>query len=118
MTRTLTVSGVIALALGGVWACSSSAPPSAPPPGPAPVAAPQPQPPQPRPAPRPSGDQCGLSELRGLVGKPKTEIPIPLDPGNRRVACTTCPITEEYMPRRQTILFDAETGRVTEVRCG
>ncbi|MFI4977002.1 MAG: hypothetical protein ACHP84_20920, partial [Caulobacterales bacterium] len=63
-------------------------------------------------------DSCGAAQLQSLVGKPRTEIPIPLEPSLRRVACTTCPITQDYSPSRQTILFDAETGLVTSVKCG
>jgi hypothetical protein len=52
------------------------------------------------------------------VGRPKTDIPVPVDPSNRRVVCTTCPMTQEFMPRRQTVLFDANSGLITEARCG
>ena len=72
----------------------------------------------PRPEPAAPADQCGASDLAWLVGKPKTEIPVPLHPSLRRVVCTTCPRTEEYMPRRQTILFDLDTGVVQSVSCG
>ena len=95
-------------------ACATTSPPPPPPKptveAPAPVAAP--------PAPKPAADQCGLSELDGLVGRPTTEIPIPLEPGRRRVVCETCPRTMEFAPNRQTVLFDAATGRVTSVACG
>jgi hypothetical protein len=106
--------GTVAILMGALLlsACGSDAPP---PPPPAPVVVARAAP---APAPRPPVDQCGIGELRALVGRPKTEIPIPLDPSNRRVVCTTCPMTEEYMPRRQTILFDADTGLITEARCG
>ena len=62
--------------------------------------------------------QCGLEELDGLIGKPRTEIPVPIYPGLRRVVCTTCPLTEDYSPTRQTVEFDATTGLVTAIRCG
>jgi hypothetical protein len=71
-------------------------------------------PPQPRPAP----DQCGLDELRGLVGRSRLEIPIPIEPGRRRVLCETCPRSEDVVAGRQTVLFDARTGLVTSVSCG
>ncbi len=37
-------------------------------------------------------------ELQGLIGKQRSEIPIPVDPSRRRVACTTCPVTPELSP--------------------
>jgi hypothetical protein len=103
------------------------APPSAAPaPVPAPPQSPQPpptaQPPQIRPppqTPRATGrDQCGASDLQGLVGRPRTEIPIPVDPNRQRVACTTCPVTLDDNPQRLNFFFDAQTGRIKEIRCG
>lgn len=69
-------------------------------------------------APRSSADQCGASDLQYLVGRPKSEIPVPVDPGHRRVLCTTCPITQDYSAGRQTILYQVDTGLVTSVACG
>ena len=43
--------------------------------------------------PPPPPDSCGASQLQGLVGKPKSQIPVPTDPSRRRVACTSCPVT-------------------------
>jgi hypothetical protein len=63
-------------------------------------------------------DQCGASDLQGLVGRPRTEIPIPVDPNRRRVACTTCPVTLDYNPQRLNFFFDATTGVIKEIRCG
>ena len=68
--------------------------------------------------PQMDGDLCHAAELQSLVGQPRTEIPVPVDVINRRVACTTCPITEDYSPYRLNIFFDQETGIVEEVRCG
>ena len=68
--------------------------------------------------PQANRDQCGASDLQGLVGKPRTEIPVPLYPDRQRVACTACPVTEDYSPERLDIFFDATTGLITEVRCG
>ena len=94
--------------------CASDAPfpppPVAPPP---PIYAPPLPPPQ-----QPVRDTCGASALQSLVGKPRTEIPIPVNPGGRRVYCSTCPVTMDYSPGRQNIIFDAETGLVREVKCG
>ena len=100
-------------------ACAAQTPAPPPPPPPAPRAASQPPPPpMPPPAPKPAADQCGAGELQSLVGRPNSEIPIPLLPGRRRVVCTTCPMTQDYVPDRQTILFDAASGTVTSVKCG
>lgn len=68
--------------------------------------------------PPPPPDACGARDLQGLVGQPKSRIPVPTDPSKRRVACTTCPVTMDYRPDRLNIFFDAETGLVTEVKCG
>ena len=112
---------MLALALAACADGRKPAPPPAAPTasyGPAPSvasAAPAPvAPPESRPAP----DQCGLDELRGLVGRSRLEIPIPLEPGRRRVLCETCPRSEDVVAGRQTVLFDARTGLVTSVSCG
>lgn len=66
----------------------------------------------------PTADLCRAGELQWLVGKPKTEIPVPVDVVNRRVACTTCPVTQDYAPDRLNIFFDQRTDIVEQVRCG
>ena len=94
--------------------------------GPAPQsAAPAPQPPQEPPyiappvsAVPPIASHCEAASLAYLVGKPRTEIPVPVDPTSRRVSCTTCPVTQDYNPGRTDILFDAQTGLITAVKCG
>jgi len=99
---------------------SAAAAPPAPAPAPpaaAPAAAPA-APPTPAPAPAPAKDSCGAAELQSLLGKPRTEIPVPLDPTKQRVACTTCPITQDYRPDRLNFFFDAGTGLIREIRCG
>jgi hypothetical protein len=63
-------------------------------------------------------DQCGAAALQGLVGRPRTEIPVPVDPNRQRVACTACPVTLDYNPGRLNFFFDAETGLIKEIRCG
>jgi hypothetical protein len=63
-------------------------------------------------------DQCGAAEAQGLVGRPRTEIPVPIDPGRQRVACTTCPVTDDFNPARLNFFFDADSGRIKEIRCG
>jgi hypothetical protein len=65
-----------------------------------------------------SRDSCGASDLQYLIGKPHTEIPVPVYPDRRRVLCSTCEITPGYVAWRQTIIFDSRTGRVTSVKCG
>ena len=87
----------------------------------APVLAPAPAPPPHSPIPRPEAperDQCGAAELQRLVGRPRTEIPVPLNPSRQRVACTTCPVTDDYSPTRLNFFFDADTGRIKQIRCG
>ena len=66
----------------------------------------------------PTTDLCRAGELQWLVGKPKTEIPVPVDVVNRRVTCTTCPVTEDFSPHRLNIFFNEETDIVEQVRCG
>jgi hypothetical protein len=103
---------------------SGSPPHPAPPPAAAapPAATPAPVPsPAPPSAPRPDvslRDQCGAAPVQRLVGHPRTEIPVPLDPSRQRVACTTCPVTLDYNPARLNFFFDAQTGIIREVRCG
>ena len=84
--------------------------------------APAPPPPQPahRPPPPPStpADQCGAAEAQKYVGRSRTEIPIPVLPALQRVACTTCPVTMDFSPRRLNFFYDAQTGIVKEVKCG
>lgn len=63
-------------------------------------------------------DLCRASSLQWLVGRDRSEIPVPVDISNRRVACTTCPRTEAHSPYLLNILYDARTNRVTEVSCG
>ena len=61
---------------------------------------------------------CEAPSLTYLIGKSRTNIPVPVDPSKRRVSCTTCPVTEDYRPERTDILFDETTGLVTAVKCG
>ena len=66
----------------------------------------------------PTADMCRAGEMQWLVGKPKTDIPVPVDVVNRRVTCTTCPVTEDFSPHRLNIFFNDQTGIVEQVRCG
>ena len=63
-------------------------------------------------------DICKANDLQWLVGKSKAEIPVPVDVVNRRVVCTTCPVTEDFSPYRLNIFFNESTGIVEQVRCG
>ncbi|MET0273421.1 MAG: peptidase inhibitor I78 [Phenylobacterium sp.] len=90
-----------------------------------PIEAPRQPPPAATPAPRPappprtsSRDQCGAADLQHLVGRPRSDIPVPVEPGRQRVACTTCPVTQDYAPGRLNFFFDSGTGVIKEIRCG
>ena len=56
--------------------------------------------------------------MQGLIGRPRSEIPVPIDPNRQRVVCTTCPVTQDFDAGRLNFLFDAETGRIKQIRCG
>ena len=77
MIRRLVLVLAAGLALSGCATESSDPPP--PPPAPAPPA------PPPEPA-----DQCGAAEAQRFIGRHRSEIPVPVNPGLQRVACTTC----------------------------
>lgn len=62
-------------------------------------------------------DQCQAKELQYLVGRPRTEIPIPLYPHKRRVVCLSCVLTADVNLERQTIIFDEKTGLIRSVKC-
>lgn len=68
--------------------------------------------------PQADADLCKAGELQWLVGKPKTDIPVPVEVVNRRVTCSTCPVTEDFSPYRLNIFFNQETDLVETVRCG
>lgn len=84
-------------------------------PEPGPALAPVHAPMSPIPAPR---DACGAADLQGLIGHSRTEIPVPVDPNRQRVACTTCPVTQDFRPDRLNFFFDAGTGQIREIKCG
>ena len=109
----------IVLAALALAACSSSAPPQPEPAYPPVTAAPPPRPaPPPVAALEPVRDQCGADSLQSLVGRPRSEIPVPLAPDRQRVACTTCPMTQDYRPDRLNFLFDADSGVIRKISCG
>jgi len=43
---------------------------------------------------------------------------VPVDVVNRRVTCTTCPVSLDYSPYRLNIFFNDQNGIVEQVRCG
>ncbi|HEY1426150.1 MAG TPA: proteinase inhibitor i78 [Caulobacteraceae bacterium] len=100
-----------------IAACTAPAPP---PPAPAPVAQAPPPPPPMLSPPQAlgSGDTCRADPLQYLIGKPHTEIPPPVNPSLRRVACSTCVLTMDRNAARQTIMYDSRTGLVQSVKCG
>ncbi len=63
-------------------------------------------------------DLCRAGELQYLVGKHRNEIPVPVEVVNRRVVCTTCPVTMDFSPYRLNIFYNADTEIVEQVRCG
>lgn len=107
MRHAILAAGLLLLA-----ACSTSEP--AAPPAPVAVAPSAPV----TPAPQPVADTCGAKPLQSLIGKPRTEIPVPVKPELHRVLCTTCPMTMDFNPERVDFLFDATTGLIKEIRCG
>jgi hypothetical protein len=118
--RRIALATVLALVLAG---CGSDGPgspvetpPPAPPAPPPPISV-APEPISVPPAPFVPPDQCGAWELQDLVGKHRTQIPVPVEVTRRRVVCTTCPKTMDYSPTRLTIEYDAVSERVTSVAC-
>lgn len=106
--RTFWTLAAMALTLAG---CASEV--DAPPPPPSPPREAPPPPPPPPPA-----DECGAVAAQRLVGKNRSEIPVPVNPALQRVACTTCPVTMDFNPRRLNFFFDAQTGIIKEAKCG
>jgi hypothetical protein len=117
MKRWMAAAAMLTLA-----ACASdldTAPPAQQPgPAPAPAPATKPPPASPRPRPRPSEDMCGAYEAQDLVGRPRSEIPVPVLPALQRVACTTCPVTMDFNPKRLNFFYDATSGLIKQVKCG
>lgn len=83
--------------------------------------APKPPPQASRPPPPPpvaEADKCGAREAQAYVGRPRSEIPVPVQPALQRVVCTTCPMTMDFNERRLNFVYDAETGIIRQVKCG
>lgn len=112
-----TLAAILAVLM--VASCASPAPvaPAPPPPPETPTVAPVQTPATPLQPPQPR-DACGAWENQSLIGKPRSEIPVPVDPSRRRVTCTTCPVTQDFREDRMNIFFDADTGLVRSVTCG
>lgn len=111
MKRSIAAASV-AMGLLALAACST-APPAEPRPQPSEATRPA----EPAP-PAAEADMCGASKMQHLVGKPRSEIPVPVKPELQRVVCTTCAMTMDYRQDRLNFLFDAQTGIIKEVRCG
>jgi hypothetical protein len=63
-------------------------------------------------------DTCGAAELQHLVGRPRTEVPVPIRPEHHRVTCATCPVATDADETRLNFIFDGATGLISAVRCG
>lgn len=66
----------------------------------------------------PGGDTCARSEWTPYVGRPRTELPTPSDQRRVRIHSTTDAVTMDFREDRVNVVWDADTGRVVEVRCG
>jgi hypothetical protein len=112
MTRAMMLGLLLAVA-----GCSTAPDPAPAPPNasaPPTAAAPPPASPEPKPV----VQACNAAQYQHLVGRPRSEIPVPVKPELQRVACTACPVTMDFNPNRLNFFFDAETGLIKEVRCG
>ena len=107
---------LVAAAMLTLAGCASEPEPAAP--APQPTSTPAPAQPTVSPKPRPSDDMCGAYEAQDLVGRPRSDIPVPVLPALQRVACTTCAVTMDFNPKRLNFFYDAETGIIKEVKCG
>ena len=63
-------------------------------------------------------DTCRAADYRALVGADHRDVPVAPDGLVFRVACTTCPVTEDFNPRRITFYFDDADGRIVRLACG
>ena len=101
-----------------VAACSSTPAPVAEAPAPSVVAEAEANQPVGSRMPDGSQDLCKAADFQYLVGKHRNEIPVPVEVVNRRVVCTTCPVTMDFSPYRLNIFYNTETEIVEQVRCG
>ncbi|AQR63504.1 hypothetical protein BZG35_11640 [Brevundimonas sp. LM2] len=63
-------------------------------------------------------DLCKAADFQYLVGRSRTEIPVPVEVVSRRVVCTTCPVTQDFSAHRLNIFYNEQTDIVEQVRCG
>ena len=63
-------------------------------------------------------DLCKAADFQYLVGKHRNEIPVPVEVVNRRVVCTTCPVTMDFSAHRLNIFYNTRSELVEQVRCG
>lgn len=66
----------------------------------------------------PADDSCGAGGLQWLVGRSKDEIPATLPARSVRIVADNQPVTLDYSPDRLNVIWDHQTMRVKEVRCG
>lgn len=69
-------------------------------------------------APPAGEDLCQASQYQHLVGRKRSEIPPKPEGAVWRIACTQCPVTMDFNPRRMNIFFDQQTEVIKQVRCG
>lgn len=72
----------------------------------------------PTPPEEPVSARCDAEPYLVLIGKNKSEIPEPPLGISFRVACTTCPVTDDLRTDRLNFYFDEATGVIKEVKCG
>ncbi len=63
-------------------------------------------------------DTCGAAHLAWMIGRPRTEIPVPVDLSNRWVRSSAAPTPPGVRPERLNIVYDPVTQRVQAVACG
>lgn len=130
-TRYTLIPGLLALALAA--ACSAPAPSSNAPAEPdVPAAAPDAAAPESAETAPPEGeamvqpewdgldrvqDTCGMSAVRGFLGRAASEIPAERLPEQVRILAPTDQATMDYVPRRLNVLTD-EDGTVIGFKCG
>ncbi len=66
----------------------------------------------------PPKDSCGAGALQAYVGKSKDTLPPVPEGRTRRLVCTTCMMTMDYSPVRQTVVFENGSGIVKSAKCG
>lgn len=62
--------------------------------------------------------QCKAPEYQRFVGRNRSELPAAPAGEVWRVVCSNCAMTMDYNPNRLNIVFDLDTGVISEVKCG